>query len=234
MKTKLLFLLCGLLSSSCGLNMAFGSGTVTTTTRDVGAFRKIAISDGITARAVTGSRSVTIRTDDNLQPLIETVVEGDTLRVRVAGITNVGSRAALEADISNDVFEGVSASGASNVKVPATSATVFPISASGASVIDVSGLSATTVNVDASGASQITVTGSATDATASAAGGSNLNLTGLPLTALRLDVSGASTVTARVSGSVSGGVSGASTVVITGSPSNGVDTSGGSTITLNN
>ncbi len=62
-----------------------GSGRVTTEARAVGHFSGVAMSlPGSVELRIGGSEGVTIETDDNLLPLIETVVENGTLKIRPA------------------------------------------------------------------------------------------------------------------------------------------------------
>lgn len=227
MKNNLLLL--GLFLSGCqGL---LGSGNVVTSERDIGSFRKVSIASGIEAKTSNGPRGLTIRTDDNLQSLVETFVEGDTLVVRLPPNTLIGLDR-IEASISNDVFEGLHASGGSHVSMTATPVSTFEVSASGGSRIDLSGLASDELSVEASGGSDVTVSGSATRAAASASGASTLRLGAVPLETLDVHASGGSSVHARVSSSVTGAASGASTVTIVGRPSNSVERSGGSQVIL--
>jgi hypothetical protein len=60
-----------------------GSGHPTTSTRAVASFSRIELSGAPDLDVVIGSpASVTVNTDDNLQPIIETTVANDTLRIR--------------------------------------------------------------------------------------------------------------------------------------------------------
>ncbi len=214
----------------CGCGVA-GNGNVTTTTREVGAFRKLSVGSNLKVTAVQGARSVVVRTDDNLQALVETVVEGITLKLRSRGL--ISASTTLEVDVSNDALEGLEAEGASQVTMAATPATIFPFTISGVAVATVTGVSATTLNVNASGDAQGTVTGSATDSKTVNDGNAIVSLDGMPLTALEVDTDGTSTLTARVSGSVRGIAGGASRVIIRGTPTNEVVLSGTATVTLN-
>ncbi len=209
-----------------------GSGNVVTTTREVGAFRTLSVASAITVHATVGSRAVTVRTDDNLQPLLETFLDGDTLIIRVKPLQGISLPAALEANVSNDLLEGITVSGASHVTVVATPVATFPLTASGASTLEVSGISSTTLTLDVSGASNVTVAGAAMVGTATVVGASTAHLREVSLSSLALDVSGASTVTARVSSMVTGSVSGASTVTISGTPGNQVTSTGASQVTV--
>ena len=75
---------------------------------------------------------------------VETVVENDTLLVRMKPGLSVSTSRGLRATISNDVIEGVSASGGSIVTSATTPATAWSGEASGGSTLTLSGLSATT------------------------------------------------------------------------------------------
>ncbi len=231
MKTNLLWLGC-LALSACNLSGIFPSGNVTTTTRDVPAFRRVSVSSAITLNGSPGARAVTIRANENLQDVIEAVVVGDTLTLRVKDSTLINGPLTMVATVSNDVFEGVSASGAATATVPATAVTTFPIDASGASTVEVTGVASSSVSVTATGASTVTVSGAATSATIRAEGASTVRAKGLPLTSLQVTATGASTAFGNVSGTLTGEATGASTVTITGTPTNTVSSTGASTVTL--
>ncbi|MBM4776624.1 MAG: hypothetical protein GQE15_02885 [Archangiaceae bacterium] len=210
-----------------------GSGRDATQTRDLGAFKKLSIQSGVQATVTTGARSVSITADDNLVDLVETVVENETLIVRVKPGLSVSTSRGLRATISNDVIEGVSASGGSVVTAPATAATTWKGEASGGSTLTLSGVSTTTATFTASGGSTLSVGGQATDTTITASGGSTVTSTGLVTTRLTVDFSGGSIGKLRATNSVAGTAAGGSTVTITGAQSVMVDASGGSTVTTN-
>lgn len=212
---------------------AVGSGKDATQTRDVGAFKKLSIQSGVQATVTAGARAVSITADDNLVDLVETLVENDTLIVRMKPGLTISTSRGLRATISNDVIEGVSASGGSIVTSPATAATTWKGEASGGSTLTLSGLSTTTATFIASGGSTLNVGGQATDTTISASGGSTVTSTGLVTTKLTVDFSGGSVGKLRASTAVTGTASGGSTLTITGAQSVMVDASGGSTVTTN-
>jgi Putative auto-transporter adhesin, head GIN domain len=219
----LLFALTG-----CGI---VGNGKITSSSPELPAFRRVRIESAFTARATTGARAVTVRTDENIMQYVQTLVESDTLVVRLSGIWK--SPSLLEVDISNDLFEGIEASGAADVTAPATPVTSLSVRASGASNVKVTGVSSSDFSAEATGLSTIELAGAATQGTATASGGSILRLRLLPVLSLTVAASGGSLVTARVSSTLTGTCSGESTVAIVGNPTNGVDTSGSSRVILN-
>ncbi len=216
--------------SACPTTIVSGDGTLVSEARQVGAFTRVDIESAITALITTGPRSVTVRTDQNLQALVETLVEGDALVVRVKANTSITNHGALEATIANDVLEGVATSGAAKVTSAATATSTFTVDASGASTVSVSGISASALSASASGSSRVTLSGAAASASIVGSGASTLDLKAVPLTSASLELSGASSARAMVSSSLTGTVSGASTATITGTPSSTVSVTGDSSL----
>ncbi len=200
----------------CG-GIVIGNGKLETRTVEVPAFSTLDVSSAIDVDATIGPRSISITADENVLPFIESFVRDGALVLRVRDGLMI-DRSTVRAVVSNDRYEGVSASGASRVTAPMTPVPTLRLEASGASTLRVSGIESTSVRLEASGASTITLGGQATSASLGASGASNVNGVGLFLEAATVDVSGASTVRARTSKSISGDVSGASTLEVSGAP----------------
>lgn len=228
MKTNLLLITLSLMACQG----VVGSGRVVSETREVSAFRRVSLGSGIRAQLGPGQRHVELRADDNVAPLVESYVEAETLVVRVKRSVAVAPGRTLEATITNDLFEGLVASGGSRVAMTATPVPRFPLEASGGSEVTVAGLSSDELVIEASGGSDVRLSGAASTGAVTASGGSELALVDVPLASLHVAASGGSRIAARVSGSVTGSASGGSTIVISGTPVNSVSTSGGSTVRL--
>jgi hypothetical protein len=70
-----------------------GSGTIKSETRAVGHFNGVAMAlPGNMELRIGNTESLTIETDDNLLPLIETVVEDGTLKIRTRNRVNIQTR----------------------------------------------------------------------------------------------------------------------------------------------
>lgn len=207
-----------------------GNGVLLTETRETGAFRRVSLNSGVHAKVTTGARAVGLKADQNLISLYETVVEGETLVVRAKdGSVTLPSKA-VEVTVSNDLIEGVTASGGADVLTSATSVDEFVIGASGGSTVILSGLTSQRLVVDASGASKVTVAGTANSGTVNASGASTVDTRGVSLQSATLEVSGGSLVRAAVSQHLAGAASGGSSVVITGTPTGDIALSGASTL----
>lgn len=212
----------------CG-GIVIGNGKLETRTVEVPAFSALDVSSAIDVDATIGPRSVSITADENVLPFIETFVRDGALVLRVRDGLMI-DRSNVRAVVSNDRYEGVSASGASRVTAPITPVPTLRLEASGASTLRVSGIESSSVQLEATGASTVTLSGQATSASFGASGASNVNGVDLFLESGTVDVSGASTVRARASTAISGDVSGASTLEVSGRPAMNVIATGASTV----
>ncbi|MBK7861281.1 MAG: DUF2807 domain-containing protein [Archangiaceae bacterium] len=222
--------LASLVFFSCG--GIVGSGNPVTQAREVEPFRRLVVASGIELTGTVGGRAVSLKADDNVIGLVETVVTADTLTLRVRPDTWLAAHTRIIATVANDAFEGVEASGGSSVRLAMTPISALPVSASGGSDVELTGVSSGSFEVQASGGSSITLTGAAMSGTAAASGGSDLHLRGVCLDSLELEASGGSNIDARVATALTGSASGGSTVTIVGTPSNQVEKSGGSEVSL--
>jgi hypothetical protein len=73
---------CCVLASACGLNAIDGSGKVVTEPRPVAGFTAVSLrGSGRLVIEQTGTDSLTVTTDDNLLPLVQSEVKGNTLEL---------------------------------------------------------------------------------------------------------------------------------------------------------
>ena len=220
--------------SGCG-GLVSGSGRAAQAERTVGPWRTLDVASGIHATVTRGAPAVTLTGDDNLLPLIETVVEGDTLHVRLVPNTVAWNHLELTAEVQGEVLEGVHASGSATVEGDATPTrgAPFVLDASGSSHVDLGALDATEVQVNASGASVVTLEGVADALTVSASGASTVDTRALPVDRAHIDASGSSELDVTVRVSVDGALSGASRLELAGGAHANVAATGGSTVTTN-
>ena len=160
-----------------------GSGNVVTESRALGPFHAVSFSGisgpGATADLVleqTGSSSLTITAEDNIQPLLVSEVVDGWLRLGVAPNTNLGRVQQIEFRLTVPALDELSVSGAASVDATridtdrldvvvngATTVTIAgradqqDITIRGASTYDAAALESRTVTVDATGVSQVVV-----------------------------------------------------------------------------
>lgn len=95
-----------------------GSGTVVEKTRSVAAFSKLRLEGPLDLRlAQAGSDAVRIAADDNVEPLIETQVEGDTLVLRLQRGAGFTTRHAPVVWVDSKNLQAVTVNGSGDVSM---------------------------------------------------------------------------------------------------------------------
>jgi hypothetical protein len=123
---------------NCNPNAIHGSGVSKTESRAVGSFSKIDLSGSPEVRVAVGSdTSVAVTADDNILPIIETKVEGDTLRInsKQSYSTSLG----VKVNITVPSLNGVSISGSGDIKVTGLKAGDMDVSVTGSGNLTLSG-----------------------------------------------------------------------------------------------
>ncbi len=187
-----------------------GSGNVATEKREISDFTAVSIG-GVFKVEIEAQREfgVEVEADDNLLPLIETEVVGDTLKlstkrklstknpiiVRVSApniekLENSGVSRVTVSNLSNNSFK-LDSSGASKMSVSGKT-NFFEIDLSGMSRVEAASFQAEKVSVDASGASSAKVSVSR-ELSADLSGASRLRYKGTP-DQIEKSISGASSL----------------------------------------
>ena len=188
-----------------------GSGHSATERRDVAGFNEVEVSGVFQVEIVAGKDfSVDVQADDNILPLIQTKVNGDTLQIELE--QSVKSKSEMIVRITAPNIERVQSSGAAKINASGIKNEQFSIDTSGASKIILNGETAK-LDIDVSGASNI-------DAEQLVAGAVNINSTG------------ASKIAVNATSKIHTQASGASRITYTGEPKTvESETSGSSSIT---
>jgi hypothetical protein len=174
-----------------------GSGNVKTERRDASGFTNVEVSGIFQVEIVAGKDySVEVQADDNILPLINTAINGDTLEIE------------LDQKVSthNDMI------------VRITAPNIEKVQTSGASKLSASGIKNEEFSLDTSGASKVTLAGETQHLNIDVSGASNIDAENLNAVRADVDASGASKIFVSVSGELHSEASGASRIVYTGDP----------------
>ncbi len=186
-----------------------GSGNIVTELREVSEFSQVSVGGVFKAEITAGKDfSVSVEADDNLLPLIETEVRGDTLKI------STDSR--LES--------------ARPIVVRVTAPNIAGVKASGAADVNLSGVQNRSLSLSLSGASKMTAAGNSDSVEATVSGASSLAAYDLTADLASVDTSGASRTYINASSRLFADASGASTILYKGSPEVRRNSSGASTI----
>jgi len=187
-----------------------GSGHAATESRAVGEFEAIA-TDGSMDIVVrqAAKQALEIRADDNLLPLIETVVEsganGRTLMIRFKRGESISHHAPVKLMIDVVQLAAISTSGSGDVILDTLKTPSFKLSISGSSDARISGLATDSFELRISGSGDVIGAGTARQVKVSIAGSGDADLAGLVAedVTVRIAGSGDASVTANKSLDVS-------------------------------
>jgi len=199
-----------------------GSGVAKEETRLVEAFHALEAGNALQVVVLVnpGAKpSLKISGDDNLVPLVESVIRDGTLILRLKDNSSISPKLPLLAEVVAGELDGVAASGAASVKVKGGAMVItFSASASGAAQVTVEGVESSQAVANATGASHVVLSGSAASLKVDASGASQVKAEALEVKDAEVSISGASGVALHASQSVTGDVSGASRLDLHGGP----------------
>lgn len=181
-----------------------GSGNVVTESRALGPFHRVSFSGiGHLVLEQTGSSSLTITAEDNIQPLLVSEVVDGWLTLGVAPNTNLGRVQRIEFRLTVPALDELSVSGV--VSVDATS-------------IDTDRL-----DVVVTGVTTVTIAGRADEQNITVGGVSTYDAAALESRTVTVDATGVSRVVVRVSEALTARVRTPSSVTYIGTPTVHVD-----------
>jgi hypothetical protein len=230
----LLIIILLLTSLACQLsfNLPFrvvrGSGNVVTEERQVDDFSRIDFSGIGEIEIELGDQSaLIIEAEDNLMPLIETEVRGDTLRIGFRDNVTPSPTEPIRYSLTVTSLESIETSGLGNVTAPDLQSGQFNVAMSGAGSIDISSLEANSLDVDMSGLGNLSINGGTVDnLEVSMSGGGDFDAEDMQVTEARVDISGLGSATIRVSDRLDAEISGGGSVRYYGDPTVNEEVSG--------
>jgi len=174
-----------------------GSGKSATENRPIAAFSKIKVEGAVVIDAALGPATVlTITTDDNLLPIFETKIEGDTLHIHPT--SNYNTKLGVRVKITTPTLNAVTAAGACNVQAHDLDTPTFALDISGTSSAQLAG-KAETLQIQISGAG-------------------NLKATDFPAQNVKIDISGTGAAKVCATAALDATISGAGSVRYSGHP----------------
>jgi hypothetical protein len=189
------------------------------------------VASGLRAEiSIADSFSVHLTGDDNILPLIETVVEANVLKIRPLDDQVLRPSRPIVAVVTLPALDTLAASGGSHVEASGASGAKVHMTSSGGSQMNASAVDAQSVAVESSGGSQLSLTGQADGLDATLSGGSRLTATKLTARAVTLSASGGSHAEVAASDTLHATISGGTQACYTGDPTVTSDTSGGANL----
>ena len=183
-----------------------GSGINKTQTRELEHFTAVSVELPATVELRQGNtESVTIETDDNVLPLIETVVEDRTLKIRpVKSVTRFETRT-LKLVVDLRRIDSLASGGSASIFAKKLHAPTLHVSIGGSGSVDIKSLDSVNLSVSVGGSGAFKAAGTADEVSAAIGGSGGLQAGRLNARAVSISVggSGRSVVWARESLSAS-------------------------------
>ena len=161
-----------------------GSGKIATEARTVPEFEAVSTSDAIDLQVRQGAQqSLQVQADDNLLPLLETVVEAHngvpTLHVRWKHGESIRTRSKVALTVVVPRLSALSMSGSGETRVESFTTPALQVALSGSGNAQLQNLSTDELAIHVSGSSDVTGSGKAGKIKVSISGSGNVRLTAL-------------------------------------------------------
>ena len=191
-----MLLVAAAISVGCSRLGIKGDGVIKSESRPVSEFSALEVEGAYKVKWTKGKPGLTISTDQNLLPLIKTVVSGNTLQIH------------REENLrpTKDITIVVSSGSLADIKV------------TGAVMLTAEQLSGQALKLECEGASQISVAGSVTNLEANLTGASKLEAESLRTQTATLSLEGASYGDITVTETLNASISGAGVLTYAGNP----------------
>lgn len=190
-----------------------GSGTVATETRTAADFDGIAINGSMTLEVRQAAReAVSISADDNVLPLIETVVEGRTLKVRMKRGESVSTRTPIKVSVDVVKLSAVASAGAGDIRIDGLKTPLLKFSVAGSGDAALKALQADALEVSIAGSGNVRGDGMARQVKLSIAGSGDAMLTDLVADDVTVSIAGSGDAKVTANKSLSATVAGSGDV----------------------
>jgi hypothetical protein len=172
-----------------------GSGTVAADTRRPGEFDAVAVSGGIGLRVRQASApAATVRGDDNVLPLVETVVEerrhGRTLVVRFARGRSIRTRQPVTVEVDAVRLRAIESVGSGDVVVERFDTPSLELSMSGSGDVALQALRTDALELSLAGSGDVKAEGRAARLSLAIAGSGDADLSGLDSDQVEVSIAG--------------------------------------------
>ena len=204
---------CMVIVDGAGLD---GSGRISSESRDVSGFDRIAVEDEFDVEVTVGpAASLSLTADDNLLPHVRTVVRNGTLHLETE--RELDPTDEIRIRVTVPALRGLSASGSSAIRASGVRSATFDTSVSGSADLRADG-DFGALEASISGSGSIRLQGTAQSVEASVSGSGDLDLAQVPSRTATVRVSGSGDAAVHATETLDATVSGSGDVRYVGSP----------------
>jgi Putative auto-transporter adhesin, head GIN domain len=200
-----------------------GSGKQVTETRTVAEFQAVATSGSMDLVVRQGAQGVLVQADDNLLPLLETVVEnsrhGSTLLVRWKKGERIYNTGKVLVTVTTPKLSAVSNSGSGDIRVETFSTPGLVVSLSGSGDARLDNLTTDELSIAISGSSDVIGKGRAGKVSIAISGSGDVKLADLAADDVTVKIAGSGDAAVNANKTLAVSIAGSGDVSYTGNPS---------------
>jgi hypothetical protein len=196
-----------------------GSGHIVKQARDVAQFSALALSTGAKVEVRLGNtEGITIETDDNIMPLLETVVEGSTLHIRPAKKNMQLDTRTMRIVVQARELQRISVGGSGSVDAANLSGGKLSFEMGGSGSILAHNIKGSKVAVSLGGSGSVKTSGMAEDLDISIGGSGEVHAGDLAVRKASVSIGGSGDATVNANKMLSVSVAGSGDVAYYGDP----------------
>ena len=173
-----------------------GSGNIKTETRNVSGFTGISLSLPANVEIIQGgSEGIVIETDDNVLPLIETVVDNGSLKIRFKERNMSVNTKTFNITINVKTIDNLSVAGSGDVRAAKLQVAKLKTSIAGSGNVHITSLDADTLTLSIAGSGDFSAGGKASVVEGKVAGSGNMKIGALAANSVKLSIAGSGDAT---------------------------------------
>ena len=202
-----------------GTEFVAGSGKEVAIARKIGSFSELRVDSSVDVTAHQGSgQAVTVHADDNIEPMIETVVEGDALVIRMKKGKNFHTRHKVVVDVEFTTLTATRQHASGDLRITSISGPRLESSIAGSGDLQIDNAKLGSFSVSVAGSGDVAISGSADDARFAVAGSGDIDAAHFAARRVSVSISGSGDARLNASESLDARVAGSGDVTYTGHP----------------
>ncbi len=207
------------ISVGSSANRIAGSGKIVEKARAVSGFNKIRVEGPMNVRLkASDTEGATVKTDDNIEPLVQTRVENGALIIDLPRNASFKTRGPLEVTVNFKTLNAIALSGSGDVSADRLSTDKLEVSVAGSGDIKLDNLQANSVSGNIAGSGDVTLAGTVANQNYSIAGSGDIHAKGLAGKSVKVSIAGSGDASVSASDSLDVSIAGSGDVIYSGNP----------------
>jgi hypothetical protein len=200
-------------------NTISGSGKEVSAARKVGAFSVLRLDSSVDVHAHQGATpSVTVHADDNIEPLIETVVDGDTLVVRMRKGASFRTHHNVVVDVVFTSLTAAQQHGSGDLHIDKLTGPRFESTIAGSGDLQIDDAQLGSFALSIAGSGDVAIAGTADEARFGVAGSGDIDARNFAVRRVSVSISGSGDARVNASEAIDARVAGSGDITYSGHP----------------